>query len=97
MNQATHYLDGSMIYGTTDERAWSLRTFSNGQLSSEIKNGHDYLPHADKPLQQCQVSSNTSTCYKSGNFMKLEFIIVTLCWKIIILVLTLLGVSLLIR
>lgn len=67
MNQATHYLDGSMIYGTTDERAWSLRTFSNGQLSAEMKNGHEYLPQADKPLQQCQVSSNTSACYQSGD------------------------------
>lgn len=95
MNQATHYLDGSMIYGTTDERAWSLRTFSNGQLSTEMKNGHEYLPQADKPLQQCQVSSNTSACYKSGNFMKLEFIVLTLCWKIIILVLTLLWFCLL--
>jgi hypothetical protein len=71
MNQATHHLDGSMIYGTTDEKAWSLRTFSKGQLSSEVKNGHEYLPQADKPLQHCQVSSNTSACYKSGKFIQL--------------------------
>jgi hypothetical protein len=70
MNQATHHLDGSMIYGTTAENAWALRTFSNGQLSSEIKNGHEYLPRAEKPLQQCQVSSNTSACYKSGELME---------------------------
>jgi len=67
MNQATHYLDGSMIYGANDEMAWALRTFSNGMLSSEMKNGYEFLPQADEPLQQCQVSSEASTCYKSGD------------------------------
>jgi hypothetical protein len=66
MNQATHHLDGSMVYGADDETAWELRTFSNGKLSSEMKNGYEYLPQVDEPLQQCQVSSNTSACYKSG-------------------------------
>jgi hypothetical protein len=60
-----------MIYGSTVEKALALRTFSNGQLSAEIKNGRNYLPKADKPLQQCQVSSNTSACYKSGKLMEL--------------------------
>ncbi|XP_021919989.1 peroxidase-like isoform X2 [Zootermopsis nevadensis] len=67
MNQATHHLDGSMIYGSTVEKAWALRTFANGGLSAELKNGREYLPRADKPLQQCQVSSNTSSCYKAGD------------------------------
>lgn len=67
MNQATHYLDGSMIYGSNDETAWALRTFSNGKLSSEMKSGYEFLPQVDEPLQQCQVSSDTSTCYKSGD------------------------------
>nr|AIP87047.1 peroxicentin [Macrotermes barneyi] len=65
MNQATHYLDGSMIYGADVEMAWKLRTFSKGKLSSEMKNGYEFLPQADEPLQQCQVSSDT--CYKSGD------------------------------
>lgn len=82
MNQATHYLDGSMIYGANDETAWALRTFSNGQLSSEMKNGYEFLPQADEPLQQCQVSSDTSTCYKSGKFV-FSFVTVTLCLKVI--------------
>ena len=66
MNQATHHLDGSMIYGTTADKAKSLRTYTNGQLIAEIKDGHEYLPNADKPMQHCQVSSNSSSCYKSG-------------------------------
>lgn len=70
MNQATHHLDGSMIYGSTVEKAWALRTFANGGLSAELKNGREYLPRADKPLQQCQVSSNTSSCYKAGKLME---------------------------
>jgi Animal haem peroxidase. len=80
MNQATHYLDGSMIYGADDETAWKLRTFSKGKLSSEMKNGYEFLPQADEPLQQCQVSSDT--CYKSGKFV-LSFVTVTLCLKVI--------------
>jgi hypothetical protein len=59
MNQATHYLDGSMIYGANIEMAWELRTFSNGKLSSEMKNGYEFLPQADEPLELCQVSSDT--------------------------------------
>lgn len=82
MNQATHYLDGSMIYGANDEMAWALRAFSDGKLSSQMKNGYEFLPQADEPLQQCQVSSDTPTCYKSGNFV-LSFVTVTLCLKVI--------------
>lgn len=67
MNQATHHLDGSMIYGTTEEKAKTLRTFSNGRLSTSVKNGHEYLPQSEDPLQHCQVTSNTSICYASGD------------------------------
>ncbi|PSN56140.1 hypothetical protein C0J52_03325 [Blattella germanica] len=67
MNQATHMLDASMIYGTTDEKTKALRTYSKGQLVVEMKDGHEYLPQTDKPMQHCQVTSNTSACYKSGD------------------------------
>ncbi|KAJ9595022.1 hypothetical protein L9F63_013688, partial [Diploptera punctata] len=67
MNQATHLLDGSMIYGTTNDKAKSLRTYTNGRLATVVKDGNEFLPEADKPMQHCQVSSNSSACYKSGD------------------------------
>lgn len=86
MNQATHMLDASMIYGTTDEKTKALRTYSKGQLTVEMKDGHEYLPQTDKPMQHCQVTSNTSACYKSGKISLLIYsyenvlnIFLTLC------------------
>lgn len=32
MNQVSHYLDGSAVYGSTEKEAKLLRTFNNGLL-----------------------------------------------------------------
>nr|CAD7574737.1 unnamed protein product [Timema californicum] len=66
MNQATHFLDGSMIYGSTLEQHQKLRSFTNGKML-ESRNGKTYLPLTDKPMHYCQLSSNSATCYKSGD------------------------------
>lgn len=74
MNQATHYLDGSMVYGSSAKRTWSLRTKSDGQLLTNMgcynKNQCDTLQPQYLPLEvvdsnACQFGSGT--CYKTGD------------------------------
>lgn len=69
MNQASHFLDGSQLYGTSQHRDRSLRQFSRGRLLLANRNGHGrpYLPPAEDPRDRCQVSSSTAACYKSGD------------------------------
>ncbi|XP_029341367.1 peroxidase-like [Acyrthosiphon pisum] len=74
MNQATHYLDGSMIYGSLAKRTWSLRTNLDGQLLTSIgcdnKSQDDplqpqYMPLEDTESNACQYGSGT--CYRAGD------------------------------
>nr|XP_018900796.1 PREDICTED: peroxidase-like isoform X2 [Bemisia tabaci] len=70
MNQATHLLDGSMLYGTSQEKAKALRQMSGGKMKTQIDmDGHEYLPvfTPDKKMERCQISRNSSTCYESGD------------------------------
>ncbi|CAI6352934.1 unnamed protein product [Macrosiphum euphorbiae] len=74
MNQATHYLDGSMIYGSSAKRTWSLRTNLGGQLLTNMgcyNNSQDdpvqpqYMPLEDTESSACQYGSGT--CYRAGD------------------------------
>jgi len=74
MNQATHYLDGSMIYGSSAKRTRSLRTNFNGQLLTSMgcvnkSQGESlqpqYMPLEDIKLNACQYGSGT--CYRAGD------------------------------
>ncbi|XP_063226524.1 peroxidase-like isoform X2 [Bacillus rossius redtenbacheri] len=66
LNQATHFLDGSMLYGSTTDEAQSLRTLVKGKLRSQFQNGQAFLPLSDRPTQYCQLSE-PGTCYKAGD------------------------------
>ncbi|CAI6356941.1 unnamed protein product [Macrosiphum euphorbiae] len=74
MNQATHYLDGSMIYGSSAKRTWLLRTNLDGQLLTSMgcdnKSHSDplqpqYMPLEDIESNACQYGSGT--CYRAGD------------------------------
>ncbi|KAL5236598.1 hypothetical protein ACI65C_004008, partial [Semiaphis heraclei] len=74
MNQATHYLDGSMVYGSSAKQTWSLRTKFDGQLLTNMgcdkKYQRDALQPKYLPLEiidsdACQFGSGT--CYKTGD------------------------------
>uniref|UniRef100_V5I8I5 Peroxidase n=1 Tax=Anoplophora glabripennis TaxID=217634 RepID=V5I8I5_ANOGL len=64
VNQATHFLDGSQIYGSTYRKSNSLRSFISGKLEMSDEN---YLPMSQNPMEDCQVNSSKSFCYKSGD------------------------------
>lgn len=62
MNQASHFLDGSTIYGSTLKKSRELRTFEGGRLRVDVRNNHDYLPRADAEFApKC-----ADHCYNSG-------------------------------
>ncbi|XP_043257427.1 peroxidase-like isoform X1 [Colletes gigas] len=63
MNQASHFLDGSMIYGSTVTKSRELRTFQTGRLRVRKENNHDFLPAGSlETLFECD-----EDCYNTGD------------------------------
>lgn len=67
VNQATHYLDGSQIYGSTDQKSAELRAFKDGKLATTTYEGHSFLPLSKDPTHDCQIFSKNSVCFNSGD------------------------------
>ena len=69
INQISHWLDGSNIYGSSLEESKKLRTFQDGLLNSQISpDGSELLPEGES--EEC----TGERCFKAGNF-KLKYII----------------------
>ncbi|CAI6355783.1 unnamed protein product [Macrosiphum euphorbiae] len=68
MNQATHYLDASMLYGITEQQTLSLRRMSHGLLSvhRDLYHHHrtDILP-LETTDNVCQ--NGPGTCFRTGD------------------------------
>ncbi|XP_038220482.1 peroxidase-like [Zerene cesonia] len=67
MNQATHFLDGSHIYGTNSRDAAALREKTGGLLKTSNIDGEELLPLVSNPLEKCLVDSNDAACFNSGD------------------------------
>ena len=74
MNQITHYLDGSTVYGSDDEDAKELRKFSGGLLKiHNPSHGKGLLPQEEeKGENECQISKQKQErdnfkCFKAGD------------------------------
>ncbi|XP_029341799.1 peroxidase-like [Acyrthosiphon pisum] len=68
MNQATHYLDASMIYGTTEQHMLSLRQMGYGQVWVEGPNNypvHNNITLENTDTNVCQ--NGSGTCYMFGD------------------------------
>lgn len=63
MNQVSHFLDGSTIYGSSLVKSRELRTFEGGRLRVDVHDNQEYLPHGSDELKS-QCGEN---CYNSGN------------------------------
>ena len=77
MNQLTHFLDQSNVYGSDDDEAAALRTFKNGALKVTPQKGHhqlDLLPADNDPEMDCTLPKSVSgieppssvKCFKAG-------------------------------
>lgn len=63
LNQATHYLDGSQIYGNDEEQTKSLRNGIRGQM----RHSQNFLPkeeHFKENEMKCREDKN---CYEAGD------------------------------
>ena len=60
MNQASHFLDGSAIYGSTLKKSRELREFEGGRLRVHKDNKREFLPIGGT---ECK-----DGCYDSGNY-----------------------------
>ena len=78
MNQLTHFLDHSNVYGSDSEEAAALRTFKNGALKVTPRKGHhelDLLPPDNEAEDNCTLSKLVSgidpppqvKCFKAGD------------------------------
>jgi peroxidase len=59
LNQNTHWLDGSTVYGSTNETMNTLRSFRNGQLLMSNLTGRQLLPISP--------ACNNSACFYAGD------------------------------
>ena len=53
LNQLTHFIDGSMIYGNDQQQAAGLRQFTGGLLKSSRINGVEFLPFDGRIGEGC--------------------------------------------
>ncbi|CAK1579399.1 unnamed protein product [Parnassius mnemosyne] len=67
MNQATHFLDGSLIYGTNSRDAAALREKTGGLLKASYIDNEEYMPLSASPLEKCLVESNSDACFNAGD------------------------------
>lgn len=74
MNQFTHFLDQSNVYGFDDKSARELRTFEKGALKVTPRNELDLLPEDEESKVSCTLSKTVSgvdppadvKCFKAG-------------------------------
>ena len=71
MNQLTHFIDASHIYGPSPDIASSLRQFVGGLLKISVIEGRPYLPQ--NPQARGCVRTNGFACFVSGTFSKCFF------------------------
>lgn len=67
MNQATHFLDGSNIYGSNSRDAAALREKTGGLLKTATIEDEEHMPLASNPKEKCFVNSDSDTCFNAGD------------------------------
>uniref|UniRef100_A0A182QE50 Chorion peroxidase n=1 Tax=Anopheles farauti TaxID=69004 RepID=A0A182QE50_9DIPT len=63
-NRITHFIDGSGVYGSSEQVAASLRTFSGGLLQASFPTGEQLLPFA-KTRAACEPWAEA--CFRAGD------------------------------
>lgn len=71
LNQASAFIDGSVVYGSTVEKVESLRSFKDGQLKMFVtKDNRTLLPVNEDPKDGCNEADENAKgryCFDSGD------------------------------
>ncbi|XP_014475655.1 PREDICTED: peroxidase-like [Dinoponera quadriceps] len=67
LNTVTHYLDLSLVYGSSDQVAASLRAGFGGRLNAELKNNREFPPPASNKSTVCEAMYEYEPCYVAGD------------------------------
>ncbi|KAG7153626.1 Chorion peroxidase-like 1 [Homarus americanus] len=82
LNQQTSFLDGSVIYGTSDHQLASLRAYHDGLLLSQVTlDGRELLPPSNDREDGCNVQDQYNYdrfCFISGDTRVNEQILLTI-------------------
>lgn len=63
LNQLTHWIDGSTVYGSTEEEQRALRSFQNGMLKTSRGN---MLPINPNQGGECEAELRRAECFLAG-------------------------------
>lgn len=67
VNNVTHFLDLSLVYGNTNELNHELRSYEGGRLKVETRNGQDWPPNAEDSSIICSLGDGEEYCYLTGD------------------------------
>ncbi|KAL3218086.1 hypothetical protein MRX96_006065 [Rhipicephalus microplus] len=63
LNQLTAYLDGSAIYGSTEEEAKALRSMTDGRMETTVFSKDEMLPLQPEGVHACIIDG---ACFRGG-------------------------------
>ncbi|XP_012238866.1 peroxidase isoform X2 [Bombus impatiens] len=63
----THFLDLSLVYGSSDQLATSLRAGVGGRMNVEIRRNREWPPMATNKSQLCETTDPNEICYQAGD------------------------------
>lgn len=66
LNTVTHYLDLSLVYGSNNEVAASLRAGFDGRLNVELKHNREFPPSVPNKTATCDTVYEFEPCYATG-------------------------------
>ena len=68
MNQITHFLDGSMVYGSDKQDGAELRQSRGGRMKTH-GDGKGLLPQEEETSggEECQIQDRGRKCFKAGD------------------------------
>ncbi|KAK8752094.1 hypothetical protein OTU49_012001 [Cherax quadricarinatus] len=64
LNQLTHWIDGSVIYGSTADQTRDLRSFRNGLMKTS---GNNLLPINSEQGGDCEARERGALCFAAGD------------------------------
>lgn len=62
----THFMDGSFVYGSTNEVAARLREGQGGLMRVDVRDGRPWPPAAVNKSAACDTQTEDEPCYQFG-------------------------------